>query len=414
MRLTSLLDLLYRRRQVSVAIALAVATLAHLAATSLYSWHFVTAGSKALWSSDGLHLYALSPDLQMGPLTFAVGGLFSVFLPGPLGATAAIIAMLAVGFIAICTTVRRIPMASARHQRGWMGAAILTAFVWTEVAVHYAHLDDVLALGAGVLAIASARNGRLVAAAICIGVAIDFKPWTLPLVALLCVDRRRLARGAMLVAAVVLGAWLPFFLADPATANILGFVIPIAPTSSLRVFGVHATTTPAWDRVVQLGGASALVLLAVLRRRWEAVLLLLVAFRMLLDPAAYLYYDSGLVLGTLFFDTGRAARASRAVLPITTIVAVIGITANDYLLAAPVAGLFRTGALVAILAIALVTTASRNSVAAQGCQSRSTNGRRESQPASEGGPALGAIGSALLFGVSAPEDRGVVAQGSPV
>jgi len=363
MRLKAVLDGLYGRRRSSIGAALALAGLAHLAATSLFSWHFVTAGSRALWSINGLHLYARSPDLQMGPLTFAVGGLFSVVLPGAVGALLAVLVMLAVGYFAIEATRSFVPGDSPRHQRQWMAAAVLAAFVWTEVSVHYGHLDDVLALGAAVCAIGLARQGKLTAAAICIGLTIDFKPWTLPLVALLAADAGtgRLLRRLTVVALVVVAAWLPFFLADAATAHIFGFTIPIAQTSALRVFGVHGGMTPSWDRAVQLGGATVLVFLAVLRRRWEAVLVLLVAFRMLLDPAAYPYYDSGLVLGTLLFDTARSSRLKLAAPPVTTIVAVLGITVADYVLPAHVAGVVRAAALVAILAIVLVGTLARGS-----------------------------------------------------
>jgi hypothetical protein len=353
------LDRLFARRRAAVAVALAIGAIMHLAATSMFSWHFIGQGSRILWSPSGLHLYARAPELQMGPLTFVVGGFFTVLLPPFVGGALAMLAMLAVGYLAILSTAALLDDAGrdAPHdgrRRARTVAAVLAACVWTEVAVHYGHLDDVLALAAAVSAVRVARSGRIVTAAVLVGVAIDFKPWTVPLVALLVAapaGRRLLALGT--VAAVVAAAWLPFVLADPGTLGIFHFAIPVAGDSGLAVLGVRSSSTPPWDRAVQLGGAAVLLAVLVWRRQWHALVAVLVAFRMLLDPATYHYYDAGLVLGTLSLDASGRRRAGISSAPFATIVAVVGVTISGYLLPSSVEGIVRTASLVVILVIAL-------------------------------------------------------------
>lgn len=360
-RLGRCLDRLFARRRLAVAVALAIGAIMHLAATSMFSWHFIAQGSRILWSPSGLHLYARAPDLQMGPLTFVVGGFFTVLLPPFVGGAIGMLVMLAVGYLALVSSAALLADSDAGldapdegRRRTWIAAALLGAGVWTEVAVHYGHLDDVLALAAGITAVRFARSGRILTAAVLVGVAIDFKPWTLPLVALLVAAPagRRLA-ALSTVAVVVAAVWLPFVFADPGTLRIFHFAIPVAADSGLAVLGVHASSTPPWDRAVQLGGAAVLLAVLVWRRQWHALIAVLVAFRMLLDPATYHYYDAGLVLGTLSLDALGRRRASSASVPFTTIIAVVGVTIGGYLLPSSAEGIVRTASLVVILVIAL-------------------------------------------------------------
>src|SRR5206468_10142558 len=84
-----------------VAVTVA-ATVAQLLArpTWLGSWYFARLGVHTLLSPVGLHLYALHPQLQMGPLTFVVCAPF-VLLGGAIGRPAAMVMMLLAGLIAV-------------------------------------------------------------------------------------------------------------------------------------------------------------------------------------------------------------------------------------------------------------------------------------------------------------------------
>jgi hypothetical protein len=99
-------------------------------------------------------------------------------------------------------------------------------------------------------------------------------------------------------------AWLPFVLADPLTLQAGRFSIPNDASSSLRALGIAAASTPAWDRPVQLLLGIALGALAVRRGRWLVVPAVVLSVRMLLDPGAYSYYTSGLLLATVVLDLG--------------------------------------------------------------------------------------------------------------
>ena len=113
--------------------------------------------------------------------------------------------------------------------------------VWAELAVHYAHLDDALALALLMAAIHAVARSRPLAAALLLAASAGAKPWALAFVPLLLVlPRVRWHRAAAVWLAVVVAAWLPFVLADPKTLHASGFAIPNVASSSLRALGVTA------------------------------------------------------------------------------------------------------------------------------------------------------------------------------
>ena len=93
--------------------------------------------------------------------------------------------------------------------------------------------------------------------------------------------------------AALAAAWLPFYLADPATTAAAHYTIRNLPTSALRALGVSAARTPSWDRPAQLLLGWALGAAAVARRHWPAVILLGVGARIALDPGVHGYYTPG-------------------------------------------------------------------------------------------------------------------------
>ena len=285
----------------------AVAWFAVMAWHGGLSWHFFNQGARALADLDdprgGLHLYAAAPVLQIGPVAFLVAEVLRA-VTGRLDLLAAQLCGAGAGAYILWQTHRL-----GRRWSWW--AVVFFVPVWMYLAVGSAHLDDVLALTAGVAALAVARSGRAVPAGLLLGLAVDAKPWALGFAALLLLlpGPRAVLRGALTTAATVALAWLPFFLSDPRTVRALHFTIPNTPLSALRALGVTDPRTPPWDRPAQALLGIALGLIAVRRGRWPAVLLLGVAARIALEPGTNKYYAAGAVVGALVWDlVGSAAR----------------------------------------------------------------------------------------------------------
>ncbi|HUX71318.1 MAG TPA: hypothetical protein VMV41_12450, partial [Cellulomonadaceae bacterium] len=273
------------------------------ATDALVSWHFVVSGGALLRSSGrlaGLHLYATHPELQMGPLTFLVAAPLSgapEWLSGLL-----VSATIAAAGPLLLMAVSRLPQVTVTARQRGLAAAVLMP-VWAELAVHYTHLDDALALALLVAALHAVSRGRAATAALLLAASADAKPWALAFVpVLLALPRERWQRAAWSWIAGIALAWLPFVIADPATLHAGGFSIPNVASSSLRPLGVASPETPVWDRPAQVLLGAALGAVAVLRRRWLVVPAIALAVRMLLDPGTYPYYTSGLVLATVIVD----------------------------------------------------------------------------------------------------------------
>lgn len=247
---------------------------------------------------------------------------------------------------------------SGAAARRWLLAALLILPAWAEVAVHWGHVDDAAALFCGVVGLRLVRGGHPLASAAMFALAVDFKPWAIPLAAVLILaPRRQWLRAAAIWVAIVALAWAPFVLGDPGTIGITRFAIPIDPASTLRVLGIAGDVTPSWDRYAQLGIAVALAVIAVARRRWASAFLIVFAVRLLLDPATKNYYDVGLAVGAGIFD----ALLTTGVLPLMTITSVALVYLPSYvLLGAPVErGVTRTVALVGLVVAALVLPRAR-------------------------------------------------------
>ncbi|MFC1415213.1 hypothetical protein [Streptacidiphilus cavernicola] len=278
-----------------------------------YSWHYFVEGSRALFAGNGvqppggLHLYADYPNLQIGPVTFLVAQVLRQLGPTN-GLLAAQTAMMALGLLVLHTLHAILPRlrpdlagGRARTTLTLSGGAFLVA--WASLAVHYAHLDDVLALTFATLAVRALVDGNPAVAGVCLALAADAKPWAAvfaPLV--LAAPRGTRRHAAFYLVAGISAGWLPFVLADPGTLGAAGFAITNEPSSALRALGVAAAGTPAWDRPAQLLLGCALGVLAVRRGRWPAVLLLGVAARLALDPGVYDYYTAGALVGTLCWE----------------------------------------------------------------------------------------------------------------
>ncbi|WP_370085904.1 hypothetical protein [Streptacidiphilus sp. MAP12-16] len=277
------------------------------------SWHYVRTGEQLLFGGvpgGGLALYANHPELQMGPVSFLTAGLFAPFPPA-VGEVLAEALMSALGLymlVLVGRTAADHMLGSGTNHRRLQQRVLIAglAFVpmWTEVAVRFGHLDDVLALFFTTLAVRALVRHHPIATALLLALAVDSKPWAVNFLPLLLVLPRASWRPALLsLLAVVGAAWLPFYLGDLGSFAAARFTIPNQPASALRWFGVQAATTPWWDRPAQTGLGLALGTLAVWRGRWPAVVLLGADARILLDPSVYTYYTAAILLGTLLWDT---------------------------------------------------------------------------------------------------------------
>ncbi|MFF9244125.1 hypothetical protein ACF1AY_34390 [Streptomyces sp. NPDC014776] len=277
------------------------------------SWHYLRQGQELLFgqqSGGGLALYANHPELQIGPVSFVVAGLFSPF-PADVGEKLADAFMSGLGLYMLVLVGR----AAADHNQGTglnhhrlqqrvliAGAAFVP--MWVEVSVRFAHLDDVLALFFTTFAVRSLVRGQATAVGVFLALAVDSKPWAvgfMPL--LLALPRPARLRSAGWAFALVAVAWLPFYLTHLDTLHAARFTIPNQPASALRWFGVTDPVTPWWDRPAQMALGTALGALAVRRNRWPAVVFLAVDARILLDPSVYTYYNASVLLGTLIWDS---------------------------------------------------------------------------------------------------------------
>jgi len=257
-------------------------------------------------SSDGpgagLHLYATHPELQIGPLTFLTAAPLSG-LPAWLSGSVAAVVIAATG-PAMLLSLSHLPHLTITDRQRGLAAAVLLP-LWAELAVHYTHLDDALALVLLVAGMHAVARHQTIPAALLLAASADAKPWALAFVPLLLVlSRDRWHRAVLVWLAAVATAWLPFVLADPQTMHAGGFAIPNVASSSLRALGVTAASTPSWDRPAQILLGAALGVVAVRRGRWLVVPAVVLAVRMLLDPGAYPYYTAGLVLATVVLDVG--------------------------------------------------------------------------------------------------------------
>ena len=294
---------LVRRAWWLLAVWAVIWSLPHVGQTAV-SWRFFDLGSRTLLAggpAGGLHVYAIHPALQFGPVALLTAVGFHVFGAG--ARVAAVLALSGLGLLVLYVIGTTPIGGTCPSRRRQFLAGLVFLPLWTELAVHYAHLDDALALLFALLAVRCVGAQRNVAAGVFLACAADSKPWAvafLPLLLALPAGRR--LRSAFIWAVGVTAAWLPFVIADVRTLRVTAFAIPNTATSALRALGVTSTTTPSWDRPVQIALGCLVAAAAVRTGRWPAAIFAALAVRLLIDPGTYAYYTSGLVLAALLVD----------------------------------------------------------------------------------------------------------------
>ncbi len=310
-----LLDIGPRRRQLassSIWLIFAVWstawTVVHLSSPA-GSWHYFATGAKLLLEFSnphgGLHLYHSNPQLQIGPLSLLAAVPFTLLPAAVVKLTAAVV-MSAVGLGLLALAATLLP-AESRFRILWPGLLFIP--VWEELAGRAGHLDDVLALTLTVAALVAVQRKHGIAGAMLLALAADAKPWALAFVPLLFVvpAARRLRALAWWAGTVAL-AWLPFLIADPRSVTAATYRIQNAAGSALRALGVNDPVTPWWCRPAQLLLGVGLGCLLWRRGRAAAIVLAVIAVRMLLDPGTWSYYTAGLLTGTVLLDLCRTGQ----------------------------------------------------------------------------------------------------------
>jgi hypothetical protein len=272
--------------------------------------------------TGGLHLYANYPTLQIGPLSFLAATPLRL-LGGSDGRVASALLMTAVapGLVFVIERSARRVWPRTQDKESWLPATILLGGLmvvqaWSPLGTIYMHLDDALTITAGVVAVWGVAARRPVTVGVAIALAGAAKPWgviLIPLAFALAGRARWKALGLALVGIAV--AWAPFVLADSGTLDAIRPRVLVDPASVLHLVGVPIGYGPDWTRPVQLGVALVLGVLAVIRGRWPAVLLVGIAARLALDPGVFLYYASGLVVAAFVWDALQPRRR----LPLATL-----------------------------------------------------------------------------------------------
>ncbi|HLX46809.1 MAG TPA: hypothetical protein VKS82_00580 [Streptosporangiaceae bacterium] len=362
----------------------AVAWFVILAHDGGIAWKFFVQGTDLLFSGhDGaskkhayLHIYATYPQLQIGPVAYLAAGVLRQIGPD-FGVVAAEIVMTAMGLLMV-VMIQRVAVVARPELAGGPGrrrlvlvmltAGALFVVAWAELAGAYGHLDDAIALTCavgGVWIWVAGKVSEPVRAAltgVAVGLAAAAKPWAFVFLPVILLPRwtaqpslrdevrvRLIAVGG--VVAVTLAAWLPFFIADPATVNAMHYQIANMPDSALRALGVNSAKTPSWDRTAQVVLGCVLGIAAIARRRWAAVILLGAGARIALDPGVHSYYTPELMAGALLWDLLGPRRA----VPVWSIACFAALNVTPLLTTdAAVLGDVRLGVIIAVTAAILL------------------------------------------------------------
>lgn len=275
-------------------------------------WSFFAAAARTLGSHRWAHLYVDHPNIQTGPITIALAWLLD-----PIGLAAVRLAIMLIGVAVMGLLVWA---TRGRPNVRWRLAVGGTALaLWWPQLSFFGHLDDALVLLLGLTAIVLVQRQRTDAAGATAGVAMGVKPTAVFLLALTLPRTawRSVRSWVPFGIAVALSMlwWLPFVIGDSGTLDALKPRVVVSADSVLALLGQTGEVPSAAFRGLQLAMVLGLASVAMLRRGPAAVMLLGVAARLLLDPAALPYYTAGFVLGALVWE----AYESRHRLPWATL-----------------------------------------------------------------------------------------------
>jgi hypothetical protein len=240
------------RRLPTLAVDALLATLVMVAALTSGSgvdWAYYVRGARGLIGESGLSLYAVDPNIQLGPLSLISAAAFDA-VPG--GDSAAVgIVVTCVLLVPTLTLVRRLAIAM-NDSRVHPAAIAAIAIGWFALAIIAQPADAVALIGVlaamGLVAERPALAGALLAAGAL------FKPWTLALTPLLLAAPTIAGRVRAFATcgAVGLIGIAPFVIADPRTLDAGKVAFYVSDSTWLRFVGVGDIGPDGW-RLLQLG-----------------------------------------------------------------------------------------------------------------------------------------------------------------
>jgi hypothetical protein len=275
-------------------------------------WGFFRRGVGGLlgqpWTGHptGIHLFAVEPNLQIGPPALVAALPFHV-LPAPYDVLVARLVMSAALLDVLWTADRlaaHFDVPELLRRRITVLAGLFIAPIWISLAVDYAHLDDVMVVVCALGATLCTALGRRSLAALLIATATAAKPWGILIAPLLFAGGWRAAvRPALLAAGIAVAWWAPFLLDAKTITHLWHFRPDVNASSGLTLLGVHAgAAMPPWVRPTQLGVGVGIGALEVRRANWPGAVLVAFAVRVASDPAAFTYYSAPVVAAALFCD----------------------------------------------------------------------------------------------------------------
>jgi hypothetical protein len=265
-------------------------------------WDLLTGGAHALFGPHPLSLYATHEYLQAGPPGLVAVRAFDG-LPGSIGVAVAHILLAILGWYLLFLTERWCVPGARFFSVPFMAGlrtllvGIPVMLIWTFLAGGAPHVEDGLAFLTFVLAVRAVAGGREIRAAILVGLTAAWKPWGVVALPLL-LGLPRKWRAILIAVAIPAACWLPFLLSDPETLKQVSHGFVLQSNSTLRALGMSGSHVPSWWRGAELVGALAAAGLAAVRRSWMVAFAAGCTARLLLDPAGFDYYVSGLVLAT--------------------------------------------------------------------------------------------------------------------
>jgi hypothetical protein len=331
------------------------------------SWHWFELAARLLVGDaapgeghGGLHLYESHPEFQFGPVAVVVAAVLRL-VGGGLAMTLARVLAASLALVVLWTLEdvarREFPPADRPRIRHLsLVAGLLLIPAWDLVAIRTVHIDDAIALSASVGALAMARRDRPWWTAGLLGLAIGAKPWAVAFLPIALLLRRQ--RTQSLVLASVLGfvVWIPFLVAAPGTIEALGdYRLEVARRSALHLLGLDDVAAPGWLRPLQFVATLAVATAAVIRGRWQGVIFVAMATRILLDPAVHSYHLTGLVVGAVAWDLTWCRRRW----PLWTASTALLLTTRLTVLPYAVSGAIRLGLSLTIILAVLVGPARR-------------------------------------------------------
>ncbi|WP_432564875.1 glycosyltransferase family 87 protein [Kineococcus sp. SYSU DK003] len=312
-------------------------------------WYFQQAGrvfTGQVPDTAPWEFYRDHPDVWIGPVPLLVMTPLSL-LPNAVGGSVVAIAS-AVALPFVCRAAERL----SSHPRPLvvLGAGVLAAPVWVELATTFTHPEDIEVVGGALLALWALKHRRPLLLGFAVGMAAGGKPWAVGLLALTLVPLPGRRWTAPVTAVLTAGLPWSAFVVVPGTLDALtSSTARVFAESPLGLAGFAGDVYPSTVRITQFALCLLAVSVAAWRGRPELALFVCVAARLLLEPQVWDYHWATLVAGAVLVDVAGSRRG----LPWTTAVTFTAFQLSRQVLPEATAWAQCVPALVAVALLAL-------------------------------------------------------------